>query len=99
MTQQEKVRVLVHPVHDRALYLDVIEVLEAAVRDDPDHWDRIAGRASVIDHWGYHSDVLSSVVFAEEPGALFYRLSIRPGEHEVFDRLARLVIERLSPKK
>lgn len=91
-----KLRILVHPIDDKVLFREVTAVLQNAATNHPDQWEHVTGRPAVIDHYGYQTNLISAVVFSIEPGTQYYRLTIRPGEHEVFDELAALVRRRLD---
>ncbi|WNT44310.1 hypothetical protein SEA_CANDC_100 [Microbacterium phage CandC] len=85
-----KIRILIDSFADRDLYIAITEILMQATRDHPDNWDTVIGEPARIDHVGYHTDVLSAVVFTRElSGSQLFRLTIRTGEHPVFDELMR----------
>ena len=91
------VRILLHALDDERLLDQLVGVLEQAVVDDPEHWEKVKDEPGRIDHYGYHNDVLSAVVFSKEPEpSLYYRLAIRPGEGTVHAILAALIIARLT---
>lgn len=91
------VRILLHPQQDERLLDQVVGVLEQAIVNDPEHWDKVKDEPGRVDHYGYRNDVLSAVVFSKEPEpSLYYRLAIRPGEGTVHDILAALIIDRLT---
>lgn len=92
------VRVLIHPNTDRDLLAQATAILDRAVIDYPDTFDRIVSVPGTIDHHGYRDDMRSSVVLGAEAGiSQYHRLTIRPGLHPVFDQLAALIRDRLTP--
>jgi hypothetical protein len=93
------IRILIHAQRDERLLEQVAGVLEQAVESYPDVFDKVKDEPGRVDHYGYSASVLSAVVLTREPMPMsfYWRLSIRPGEHPVFDELAALVIQELSP--
>ena len=86
-----KLRFLIHP--DDASYVPVTNALIQATIDYPEAWTLHVNEPGVVDHVGYHDATLSSVVWSAEDRTVFNRLSIRPGRHEVYDRLLALVTQ------
>lgn len=90
------IRLLIHPRNDGNLFETVAGVLESAVTRHPDTFDKVKDQPATVDHYGYHTDELSAVVLSQEYQSQFWRLTIRPGEHPVFDNLAAIITERLN---
>ncbi|UOW92847.1 hypothetical protein SEA_ROBINROSE_104 [Microbacterium phage RobinRose] len=94
-----KIRVLISSTDNRELYIAVTERLMRATRENPENWETVIDKPATVDHVGYHSDALSAVVFTRQPEATsLFRLTLRPGEHPVFDELAALIANELRPK-
>ncbi|QKO02853.1 hypothetical protein SEA_KELCOLE_101 [Microbacterium phage Kelcole] len=94
-----KIRVLISSTDNRELYIAVTERLMRATRENPENWETVIDQPATVDHVGYHSDELSAVVFTRQPEATsLFRLTLRPGEHPVFDELAALIVTELRPK-
>ena len=89
-------RFLLHPVQDYALFAKVLGILEDAVAECPDTFDKSMGQPSIIDNYGYHTSTLGATVLVQEPFSRYYRLTIRKGEHSVFDQLAELAVKQLT---
>ena len=87
-----KLRFLIHRTDDRETYLEIMLILNDAVRDYPDNFTLTVNEPGIIDHYGYHDSMLSSVILSEEYNTMFYRLTIRPGLHDVFDRILSAVL-------
>ncbi|UVT31367.1 hypothetical protein SEA_MARCIE_105 [Microbacterium phage Marcie] len=86
-----KIRVLIDPKIDRDLYIAVTERLMRATREHAENWETVIDQPATVDHVGYHTDTLSAVVFSREgENYSLFRLTIRPGEHPVFDDLMRI---------
>lgn len=87
------IRLLISAKQELRLLEQVAGVLETAAERYPDTFDKVKDKPNTVDHYGFHTDVLSTTVLAEEyPGVgNYYRLTIRPGEHEVFDTLTAIV--------
>lgn len=94
-----KIRILIDPLENRDLYIAVTERLMRATREHPGNWETVIDQPSTVDHVGYHTSTLSAVVFTRQPEATsLFRLTLRPGEHPVFDELAALIVNELRPK-
>lgn len=99
MEHSDIVRVLIHAETQPRLLDEVTGILESAVETHPATFTKVMGQPSIEDHYGFQTHVLSSVVLTREPwGPHFYRLTIRPGAHIVFDNLAALIADRLTAK-
>lgn len=85
-------RLLIHPHDDRALFQGVTRILDNAVVQDPEHWERVTDRPATIDHYGYHDDMRSCVVLSEEYGSAYYRLTIRGIDDATHDVLMAAVL-------
>jgi hypothetical protein len=85
-------RVLIHPTQDAKLLADVTAILEQAIATEPDTFDHVVGKAGVVDHYGYHTDMVAATVLSEESFSTYLRLTIRHGEHPVYDELMQAVI-------
>lgn len=83
-------RFLIHP--DDATYPAIVTALDAAIVDHAENFDRVVGEPATVDHYGFHNGMLSSVVFTSEHNSRFYRLTVRPGLHPVFDALCAIVL-------
>lgn len=92
------VRILLHVDQDERLLEQVVGILETAVERDWLAFDKVKDQPGIVDHYGYHTDMMSATVLVKEYGTRFYRLTIRPGEHQVFDLLAALIIDQLTSK-
>lgn len=90
------IRILVHPIDDESLLKEVFGVVERATAEHPDAFVKVEGTPGIVDHYGYFDATLSSVVLAREQSSTYYRLTIRPGRHQVFDALAAIIAERLT---
>lgn len=90
------VRILLHVDSDARLLEQVAGILEQAVVTHPDSFDKVKDEPGTVDHYGFHTPTLSATVLVKEPWGTFYRLTIRPGEHEVFDHLAALITDALG---
>lgn len=92
-TTSGPIRLLISAQGDLRLLEQVTGALEAAVERYPDTFDKVTDKPNIVDHYGFHTDVLSTTVLVEEyPGVgNYYRLTIRPGEHVVFDNLTAIV--------
>ena len=84
-------RFLIHPEHD-STYPLIVSALESAVSKFPDSFDRVVNQPATVDHYGYGTEDLSSVVLSPEYNSAYMRLVIRPGEHVVFDELLDIVL-------
>lgn len=85
-------RVLIHPTQDAKLLADVTAILERAITDEPDTFDHVTGKPSIVDHYGYHTGMVSATILAEESFSTYMRLTIRHDEHPVYDELMQAVI-------
>tara|TARA_R110002020_G_scaffold404912_1_gene614956 strand:- start:3436 stop:3768 length:333 start_codon:yes stop_codon:yes gene_type:complete len=89
---EHPIRLLIHPEQDTARYEAISKALRDAVRDYPETFTVSVGELNTVDHVGYHDDLRSSVVFAQEYGTQYKRLTIRPALHPVFAELLRIAI-------
>lgn len=92
------IRILLHPDSDARLLEQVAGILESAAESHAAHFVKVEDRPTIEDHYGYYTDMLSSTVLGKEYGTRFYRLTIRPGEHPVFDNLAALIIDHINAR-
>lgn len=86
-------RFLLHPEQDVVLFRKVLNILDDAVAEYPDAFDKAVDQPSIVDNYGYRTRTLGATVLAQESFSSYYRLTIRKDEHEVFDRLAALILE------
>lgn len=91
-------RILIHPLFEPQLLERVTEILDRAVKDHPDHFDHVIDQPGTGDHYGFYTRTLSCVVFAEESMTSYHRLTIRTGDHPVFDELGAVIAANLRPK-
>ena len=86
-------RILIHPGQDAWLYTALIEILDAAVVNDPEHYSRVKDKPGVVDHYGYHDNLRSAVVLSNEYGFAYDRLTIREIKDPVHEALRLLVAQ------
>lgn len=84
-------RILIHPQQESILFEKVTEILDAAIIAEPDTFEHVTGKPAIVDHYGYHTDVVSSVILSQEYGSAYFRLTIKHGEHPVYDALQKVV--------
>ena len=92
LNERPVIRIIIHPQQDEPLYAEVYEILQRAVAEHPETFDEQVEVSTIIDHFGYHDAMRSAVVLSAEPGSLYHRLTVRPGEHPVFDELLAAVL-------
>ena len=90
MSEQPVIRILINP--DEPIFAEVESILERAVAEHSDHFDKVVNEPRIVDHFGYHNDMLSATVLSAEWKSRHHRLTIRPGLHPVFDELLAAVL-------
>lgn len=88
----EPLRILLHIEGDARFLEQVAGILEQAALSHPEDFTKVKDQPGTADHYAYHTATLSTTVLVKEPWGQFYRLTIRRGEHPVFDHLAALVL-------
>lgn len=90
--------ILLNKSLDAAVLAAVTTILDTAVAEHPDSFDRVEDEPHVIDHYGFHNETRSCVVLSrmDAPMARFYRLRILPDAlHPVFERLRNLIVSTI----
>lgn len=94
------VRFLLHVDQDRELLDSITAMLDAATVVEPNTFDHVHDEPGRVDHYGYRTDKLAATILCEESGTRYMRLTLRPGEHDLFDALLALCVEpRTSPSQ
>jgi hypothetical protein len=88
-----KLRILIHPEYDAALFNAVTGILADAVKAEPDTFEHVEGEPNRVDHWAYYTDTLSATILVQKYNSTFHRLTIRMDEHPVYDTIRSLVAE------
>lgn len=87
---------LINPQTESRLLEELVGVLESAVERYPDNFEKVKDMPSIIDHYGYHNDVMTQVILYKQPETRLYWLRLPRYSHPVRDVLKAIILNHFA---